>query len=126
MVTDERALVAALAAALAPTPVFWGWAPLESADLPASLPLVTLQRLTYSTASYEDMCEDVPVRGDTTLLVHAWALGYEQARTLAAQARDAVLAAEGWGLQTETDQYEPGFRAWRVEAQWFAEGVPPL
>jgi hypothetical protein len=122
---DERALVAALSAALDPTPVFWGWAPMETADLTPSLPLVTLQRLNYSTAAYEDMCTDAAVVGDTTLLVHAWAVGYEKARDLTTQSRDAIQAAGGWTLQSETDIYEANFRAWRIEAQWFAGGVQP-
>jgi len=121
----EKAFVALLQAALAPARVSWGWAPFESSTEPPSLPLVTVQRLTYSTASYEDMCQRAPYLGDTTLTVHAWALGYEDARTLATAARDALADATGWRLQSESDLYEPTFRAWRVEGVWFTAGVAP-
>jgi hypothetical protein len=122
----ERAIVAILASALAPTPVVWGWAPFETAGDPPSLPLVVVQRLTYSTIGYEDMCDDSGVLGDSTVLVHAWALGYEDARGLNAAARSAMLTqAAGWRLQAENDLYEPAFRAWRVEGQWFGAGIAP-
>jgi len=123
--TDERDLVAALSAALQPTPVFWGFAPLETAETPPSLPLVVVQRLNYSTAGYEDMCEG-DYLGDTLLVVDAWSLGYEDARVLAASARAAVSGAGGWRLQGESDFFEPNFRAWRIQGQWLAAGVPPL
>ena len=123
--TDERALVAALRAALDPTPVYWGFAPFEFAEQPPTLPLVVVQRLNYSTAGYEDMCEDAAYVGDTLLVVNAWALGYELGRDLATEVREAVGAAGGWRLQSEADLFEPNVRAWRIEGQWLSGGVPP-
>lgn len=120
----ESAFVALLRDALAPARVSWGWAPFESSTEPAALPLVTVQRLVYSTAAYESMCSD-PYLGDTTLTVHAWALGYAQARTLSSAARAALSDAVGWRLQSESDLFEPTFRAWRVEGVWFAAGIAP-
>lgn len=123
-IPDERTAVAALALALAPTPVYWGWAPLEGAESPPSLALVTLQRLQFVTASYEDMCEGEPIVGDTTLVVHVWAGGYEEARALQDETRAAMLSVGGWTLQVEADAFEPAFRAWRIESQWFAGAIP--
>jgi hypothetical protein len=126
MTVSERALVSALKAVLAPIPVHWGWAPLESAFVPASLPLVTVQRLQYLTAGYETMCDGEPYMGDTVIVIHAWAANYEAARDLAADVRATMAQdAEGWRLQSEGDLYEPAFRAWRIEGQWLASGVPP-
>ena len=122
---DERDLVAALMAALSPTPVWWGFAPLESVAEPPSLPLVVVQRLTFSTTAYEDMCEG-PYVGDTILVIDAWTIRYEDGRALAAAVRSAADALGGWRLQSETDQYDPNVRAWRIQGQWLAAGVPPL
>jgi hypothetical protein len=121
---DERGLVAALAVALAPTPVHWGFAPFEASTTPPGLPLVVVQRLTYSTGGYEDMCEGAYV-GDTVLVVDAWALGYEQGRALCAAVRDAVTEVGDWRLQSETDLFEPVFRAWRIQGQWLAAATAP-
>jgi len=122
----ERAIVQALAAALAPTPVHWGFAPFETAAEPPSLPLVVVQRLTYSTAAYEDMCREAPYIGDCVVLLHTWALNYEAARALAADVRQAMAdSVWGWRLQQEADLYEPNFRAWRIEAQWLGSALQP-
>jgi len=121
----DRALVVLLAVALAPVPVVWGWAPFESSAEPPALPLVVVQRLTYDTAGYEDMCVDSEYLGNTLVAIHVWALGYEQARTLTAQVRSAMADAPGWRLQQELDQYEPNFRAWCLVGQWLAAGVAP-
>jgi hypothetical protein len=123
--TDERELVAALQFALAPVPVHWGFAPLETMSEPPSLPLVVVQRLTYSTEAYEDQCEG-PYVGNTVLVIDAWAIHYEAARALASDVREAADAAGGWRMQSETDLYEPNLRAWRIQGQWLAGGVPPL
>jgi hypothetical protein len=121
----ERDVVATLAAALAPVAVHWGYAPFESSTQPPSLPLVAVQRLNYSTAGYEDMCSEAAYFGECVLVIHAWALDYEGARTLTAQVRAAMGAGvDGWRLQNETDLFEPNFRAWRIEGQWLAHIAP--
>jgi len=125
LAASERALVAMLAAALDPVPVYWGWAPFETANAPASLPLVVVQRLSYTTVDYEDMCAG-PYRGDMIVAINAWALGYEAARALAADARDAMGAGAGdWRLHQEVDTFEPTFHAWCVGGQWLVAGVVP-
>jgi hypothetical protein len=123
--TSESDLVAALAAALDPTPVYWGWAPLDSAELPPNYPLLTVHRALFTATTYEDMCQDAAPVGDKTLVVHAWSPVYEQARSLSAAARAVILAADGWTLQSESDLFEPNVRAWQVEAQWLAGGATP-
>lgn len=123
---DETELVATLKAALYPVPVHWGFAPFEAVEVPPALPIVVVQRLTYSTGGYEDMCTDAAYVGDTILVIDAWHLGYEDARALAASVRAGVAMAQGWRLQSETDLYEVNFRAWRIQGQWLAAGVPPL
>jgi hypothetical protein len=123
--TDEASLVDILKAALAPTPVHWGWAPLESAELPPALALVTVRRQLFSTSGYADMCETGEIEGDTTILVHVWSREYEPARDLMQIVRSTIQVAGGWSLQTEVDLYEPNFRAWQIEAQWMAGGVTP-
>jgi len=122
---DEAELVATLKAALAPTPVFWGWAPLETAELPPQLPLVTVRRVLFTTAGYADMCEDGAIVGDTSLVVHVWSDAYALARAVCALVRETIQTAGGWVLQSETDVYEPNFRAWQIEGQWLAGGVAP-
>jgi hypothetical protein len=122
---SERSVVALLELALAPVPVHWGFAPFESVEAVPVLPIVVVQRLSYSTAAYEDMCEASAYVGDTLLALHVWALGYEQARSLTDQVRAAMSDARGWRLQQEVDQYESAFRAWCIAGQWLAAGVPP-
>jgi len=121
----EPQVVALLASALAPVPVHWGFAPFESMSEPPPLPIVVVQRVSYSTAGYEDMCADAAYRGDTLISIHAWTLGYEQGRALAADVRLAMTDAVGWRLQQESDQYESNFRAWAIAGQWLAVGVAP-
>jgi len=122
---DERELVAAMQVALSPTKVHWGFVPFETMSEPPSLPVVVVQRLTYSTEAYEDFCEG-PYVGNTILVIDAWAISYEAGRALATSVRDAADGAGGWRLQSETDLYEPNVRAWRMQGQWLAAGVPPL
>ena len=122
---SEVDLVEALKAALFPTPVHWGWAPLESVAEPPALPLVVVQRQLFTTVDYEDMCE-APYVGDTTVVVDCWTLGYEQGRALATAVREATATLGEWRLQSETDQYEPNVRAWRIQGQWLRGGQPPL
>jgi hypothetical protein len=123
--TPERDVAALLAQALAPTPVHWGWAPFEASAEPPSLPVVILQRLSFSTAGYEDLCSDAAYLGDTLLAVTVWAQGYEDARALNANARSAMAGAPGWRLQQELDLYEPAFRAWSIAGHWLAPGIAP-
>jgi hypothetical protein len=121
--STERELAAALAAGLAGVAVRWGWKGLESAEQTPSLPLVTLQRTMASAAPYMDMCEDLNPLADTSVQVHTWHQEYEAARTLNAQVRAIVLAAGGWALQAEIDQYEPSFRAWRIAGDYLSAGL---
>jgi hypothetical protein len=122
---SETEVVAALKAAFAPTQVYWGWAPFESVEASPSLPIITVRRAMFSTAGYETMCEDEPIQGDTTLLVHVWSDVYEVARAMCTLARETLQDAGGWVLQSESDSYEPNFRAWQIEGQWMAGGVAP-
>jgi hypothetical protein len=124
---DERDLVAELRVALAPTPVYWGFAPFETASEPPSLPIVVVQRLTFDTAAYEDMCLG-PYVGDTVIVIDAWTAGYEAGRALSTQIRDAVALANGdvWRLRSESDFFDPNARAWRIQGQWLSAGRPPL
>jgi hypothetical protein len=122
---DEPEFLAALKAAVAPTPVYWGWAPFETTGDVPSLPVVTVVRAVYTTAAWLEMCDNGAM-GDTTLLVHVWTNGYEDARALQALARAGLLDMPGWCLQSEIDTFEPTFRAWRIESQWMAAGVSPL
>lgn len=124
--SDERELVAALALALSPVQVSWGWAPFESADTVPTLPIVIVQRLNFASAPYEDMCEDPAYTGDTLILIDSWTRHYEDGRALATAARIAATAAGGWRLQAESDLYDPNFRAWRIQGQWLLAGEPPL
>jgi hypothetical protein len=121
----ERELAAALAAGLPGVEVRWGWKALETAEAPPLLPLVTLQRTMASAAGYLDMCEqDVPPIVDISLQVHTWVAEYEAARALNAQVRSIILTAGGWTLQSEADDYEPTFRAWRIAGDYLSAGVP--
>jgi hypothetical protein len=124
MATTERELAALLEAGLSGiAEVRWGWRALESAELPPSLPLVTLQRTVAAGSSYWDMCEDVNPLVDTSIQLHTWHQNYEAARALNAQARAIVLAAGGWRLASETDDYEPSFRAWRIAGDYLGAGM---
>jgi hypothetical protein len=122
---DERDLVATLLAALSPVPVWWGYAPFESAGEVPAFPLVVVQRQTFSTADYEDMCQHAPYVGNTVLVIDSWTLHYEEGRALATAIRDATAALGGWRLQGESDFFEPNVRAWRIQGQWLAAGKPP-
>ena len=120
----ERELAAALGAGLAGVAaVRWGWKGMESAEAPPSLPLVTLQRTVASAAPYADMCVDQFPIADTSVQVHTWHPEYEAARALNAQVRAIVLAAGGWALQAESDDYEPSFRAWRISGEYLGAGM---
>jgi hypothetical protein len=103
--------------------VRWGWKALESAEAPPSLPLVTLQRSLASATPYADMCVDENPLVDTSLQVHTWVAQYEAARALNAQVRAIILAAGGWALQGEADDYEPSFRAWRISGEYLGSGM---
>lgn len=120
----ERELAQILATGLAGiAEVRWGWKALETAELPPSLPLVTLQRSYASATSYQDMCVDDAPLVDTSVQVHIWAKEYEAARALNAQTRALVLGAGGWALQGEADEYEPAFRAWRISGEYLSSGT---
>ena len=123
--TSERDLAELLSVQLAGiATVRWGWKALETAELPPSLPLVTLQRSLASAEGYVDMC---PQEGeptvDTTILVHVWDQEYAAVRALNRQVRGIVLAAGGWTLQIENDDYDGVFRAWRITGQYLGAGM---
>jgi hypothetical protein len=120
---NERELAQALDSGLAGVSLFrWGWAALESDQVPPSLPLVTLTRLNANVAALDDMCEqDADVEGETTCETHVWRAGYEEARMLQDQVR-AIVIATGWRLQSEQDAYDGLFHAWRISAQWLNMG----
>lgn len=122
----ERDLAAALKAGLEPAGVLvrWGWAALETAEAPPRLPLVTITRSLANAAGYADMCEATDPLVDTTVQVHSWEREYEDARALAAEVRGIVLNAGGWALQTEVDEYDGVFRAWRITAEFLGAGMP--
>jgi hypothetical protein len=122
---SERDLAALLAADLtAIAPVRWGWKALETAELPPSLPLVTLQRTLATAAPYVDMCADPPMV-DTTIQTHVWHAEYENARDLNAQVRSIIQGAGGWVLQAEVDEYDGVFRAWRISGEYLGSGMTP-
>ena len=122
--STEKQLAAAVEAAVAPVAFFWGWSPLESANLEPSLPLVVMVRSVALAAPYEDMCEaEEPMKADTSVSIHVWARGYEEARALMATARTAANDVNGWALQSETDQYDGAFRAWLISGDWRSVGL---
>lgn len=118
---SEKELSQALQAGLAGVLYRWGYAPLESASQPPSLPLVTLVRLSADVASMADMCTDDEFVGETTVETHVWHHTYEDARLLQDQVR-ALILPTGWNLQAEQDLFDGTFRAWRISAQWTAVG----
>ena len=116
--TSERDVAQALLAGLAGVSAFnWGWAELESAMAPPSLPLVTLTRLQADVDAVADMCTPTKLVGAITLESHAWSDGYEAARILQDAVR-AIIIPTGWKLAGEQDSYDALFRAWRISAQW--------
>jgi hypothetical protein len=116
----ERELAALLTAGLAGVAdVVWGWKASEGASLPASLPLVTLQRVLANNTA-EDQCEEPNPLASTSVQVHTWHPEYAAARALNTQVRGIVLAAGGWVWQAEADAYEPAFRAWRIAGDYRA------
>jgi len=122
--TTEQALAAMIKAAVAPVQFKWGWAPLESANLEPTLPLVVLVRTVALAAPYADMCEaGKDIKADTTVAIHCWARTYEVARALAAVVRTAANDAHGWALQAESDQYDGAFRAWLITSDWLSTGL---
>jgi hypothetical protein len=118
-VATERELAALLELGLAGVAaVRWGWKALESAEAPASLPLVTLRRSHASTSNYADMCEEFPPLADISLQVHTWFATYEAARAINAQVRAIILGAGGWALQGESDDYDGAFGSWRISGDY--------
>jgi hypothetical protein len=120
----ERELAQALETGLAGiAQVRWGWKAQEAAELPPGLPLVTIQRTLAAASGYWDMCFDTDPLADTSIQVHTWHAAYEPARVLNAQVRAIVLAAGGWRLSAEVDDYEPNFRAWRIAGDYMSAGM---
>jgi hypothetical protein len=93
----EQEVVAALAMALVPCPVWWGYAPAEDVETPPSLPLVVVVRSSAIVRTdWADMCEEPPADAtpaDLTLQIRAWHPNYGEARALQrSDPRDAALA----------------------------------
>jgi hypothetical protein len=121
----EQEVVAALAAALAPIRVWWGYGPFETAELPPSLPLVVVVRTAATVRTdWADMCEDDALPADTTLQLRVWHTDYPGARTLNAQARDVMRGLVGWVEQLETDVRDGDFHAWVIASDWTAQAIP--
>lgn len=121
----EKELVEIVRAAVAPTQFKWGWAALESAEFPPSLPLVVMVRTVADAAAWRDMCQrpTKALQANVSLSVHVWAPSYEAVRDLQAIVRAAAHGAPGWALMAETDQFDGAFRAWVISSDWQAEGL---
>jgi len=121
----EKELVETVRTAVAPTQFKWGWAALETAENPPSLPLVVMVRTVADAAAWRDMCQRSAdaLQANVSISVHVWAQTYEAVRDLQAIVRAAAHSAPGWALQAETDQYDGAFRAWVITSDWQAEGL---
>lgn len=121
----EQEFVDALAAAVAPVPVRWGWHPLETAEQPPGLPVITVQRVFADLEAFTDMCDPTTGEriGNVTLDVHTWAREYEEARNLQKLVRGATGSDRTYKLTTESDTFEQNFRAWQIASSWRGDGV---
>jgi hypothetical protein len=118
--TPEPDVLAALAAALAPVPVWWGYAPAEDVETPPTLPLVTLNRTAAIVRQdWADMCEEgEALPADVTLQVHVWHLEYGAARALQRTVRSTLHALVGWAALNEFDVRNGDLRAWSIQSDW--------
>jgi hypothetical protein len=126
---SEQEVIAALIDALDPVPVWWGYAPQESADLPPSLPMVVVMRTSAIVRTdWDDMCDlppGDPLAANITLQIRIWnAQDYAAARDLMADARAAVRELGGWNEQSEFDTRDGELRAWLIISDWLAEAAP--
>lgn len=123
----EQEVVVALAAALAPAPVWWGFAPAEDVERPPSLPLVVVVRASAIVRSdWGDMCppDGDAVPADVTLQVHVWHPDYGAARALQRTVRATMAGLVGWLEQNEFDLRDGDLRAWRITSDWLAVAIP--
>lgn len=122
--TSEQDLVSMLALALAPVPVWWGYAPAEEVEKPPSLPLVVVVRTSAVVRTdWADMCEEddaAPIPADVTLQVRVWHPEYSAARALQASVRATLRALQGWAVQSEFDARDADLRAWAISSDWLA------
>ena len=118
----EQAVVDALRDALAPTPVWWGYVPQEMTELPPSLPVVVVARVSAVVhTEMADMCKDgEPLPADVTLQVRVWHPEYAPARALQATVRATVYGIEGWQELSEFDVRDTDLRAWSIQSDWLA------
>jgi hypothetical protein len=122
-VTSEQDIVAALAVALAPVPVWWGYTPQETAEAPPVLPVVVVVRLSAMLANWADMCEDDEQPADVSLQVRVWHNEYAEARQIQTIVRATMRGAAGWVEQHEFDTRDGDLRAWLIASDWLAEGA---
>lgn len=122
--TSEQDVTAALALALAPVPVWWGYAPAEDVETPPTLPLVVVVRTSAIVRTdWADMCEeptDTPTPADVTLQVRVWHPNYGAARALQVTVRATLRALSGWDEQSEFDARDGDLRAWVIASDWLA------
>jgi hypothetical protein len=124
----EGDLVAALKAALTPTPVWWGYAPAEDLEMPPSLPLVVVVRTSAIVRTdWADMCEDPAgdaTPADVSVQVRAWHPEYAAARAMQRTVRAALRGLVGWAEQSEFDTRDGDLRAWMIASDWLAVAIP--
>jgi hypothetical protein len=122
--STEQDVVAALALALDPVPVWWGYAPAEDLEHPPSLPLVVVVRTSAIVrADWADMCEepdDAATPADVTLQVRVWHPEYSAARALQKTVRATLRTLDGWAEQSEFDARDGDLRAWAISSDWLA------
>lgn len=127
-ITTEQDVVAALAVALAPMPVWWGYAPAEDVETPPGLPFAAVMRMSAVVrVDWADMCEepaDAVVPADVTLQVRVWHPEYSAARALQKTVRATLRALDGWAVQFEADTRDGDRRAWMISSDWLAVAAP--
>jgi hypothetical protein len=124
----EQDVVVALTVALAPVPVWWGYAPAEDVETPPSYPLVVVVRTSAIVRTdWGDMCEEPegdPTPADLTLQVRAWHPNYADARALQKTIRATLRALSGWGELAEFDSRDSDLRAWVIASDWLSVAAP--
>ena len=125
-ILSEKALMAALKAGL-PTDVdvAWGFLEQDSALTPPHLPVVCVTRVNAALLAgggLQDMCDDDDDTSNTLLTVDSWDKVYEDARNLNELVHAIIEALDGWAWQSESDNRDPNFKAWRISSSWTFAG----